>query len=91
MKKLILSIAVITGVSCSSANISMQLTNKTPRGISIQNVVKKDRVKAYMAAEKYCAKYAKVPRVVSTITQEQTEDFTPEMSTINYECLKPNR
>ncbi len=90
MKTLILSITAITIVSCSSANITMQLSNKTPRGVSINNVLKNEHSKAYMKAESYCARYAKVPRILTVVTQEKTEDFTPDMATINYECLKPN-
>ena len=91
MKTLILIIAAISAVSCSSPNIGMQLTNKTPRGLSIKNVLKNERAKAFMSAEKYCAKYGKVPRVLKSITQEQTEEFTPDMLMINYECLRPAR
>jgi len=90
MNKLITLLALLSISACSTVNTGMQQFDTSPRGISIKNVIKKDREKAYMAAEKYCAKYAKVPRVLKSFAQEKLEDFTPDMSTIKYECLKPN-
>ena len=47
----------------------MKFVNKSPRGISILNIMKEERSKAYQAAEKHCAKYYKVPRIIKSVEQ----------------------
>jgi len=91
MKILILSAIFITLISCSSTKVGMQFINKSPRGFEAINIKKEQYSKAYQAAEKHCAKYAKVPRILKTIKQEQNEDDFIPMQTITFECLKPNR
>ena len=70
----------------------MLFSNKNPRGISILNVSKDDRVKAYREAEKHCAKYSKVTRIIKNEKQEQPadEEIYRDLSTIIFECLKPS-
>ena len=88
MKILIAAALLPTLISCSSTGIEgMKFTNKSPRGISILNVVKEERSRAYQSAEKHCAKYYKVPRVLKTVKQESLDET---QSTMNFECVKPS-
>lgn len=90
MNKLILLIAVSSLVACSSTDTGMKIENKSPRALTISNIMKEDRVKAYRAAEKHCAKYSKVPRELRTIDQERSDDAPIPMRTVHYECIKPS-
>ena len=90
MKKLtaILTLfAMFSLLGCSSST-PLKLMNKSPRGVSVMNNAYGERAKAYRAAEKYCAKYYKVPRILRT--KRQTGETGKRMSTIFFECLKPN-
>jgi hypothetical protein len=90
MNKLVLLLSVASLVACSSTDTGMKFDKKTPRAISISNVKKADRVKAYRAAEKHCAKYSKVPRLLRKVKQE-TNDYSPiPMRTEHYECIRPS-
>ena len=91
MKILILTATLLSLISCSSTDGNgMKFTNKTPRGISILNIRKEERSKAYQSAEKHCAKYYKVPRVLKISEQEPLEEFQENMRTMNFECVKPS-
>lgn len=90
MKILILSATLLSLISCSSTDVGMKFTNKTPRGISILNIIKEERSRAYQSAEKHCAKYYKVPRVLKTIEQESLDETQAWMRTMNFECVKPS-
>ena len=83
------SIILLTLISCSSTDTGIKLLNKSPRGITISNIVKEELSKAYQTAEKHCAKYYKVPRVLKTINQEEDELQDP-MKTKFFECIKPS-
>lgn len=89
MYKLMFLIFVFSLTACATTDNGMKNTNKSPRGISILNVIKQDRAKAHRAAEKHCAKYYKVPRVLKSITQD--EESAIPMKTVIFECLKPNQ
>lgn len=90
MYKLILLIATFSLISCSSTDTGMKFESKGPRGIFISNIMKKDHVKAYRTAEKHCAKYSKVPRIVKTINYDTTEDSPVAMRAESYECIRPS-
>lgn len=92
MYKLVLTFIFFSLFSCSTAKTGMKNMNESPRGISIINIksTKQERVKAYRTAEKHCAKYYKVPRILHSIKQEQDEEFQTPMHTTNFECLKPS-
>lgn len=93
MYKLILLIAFFTLSACSTTNKSMTLVNKSPRGISIVNIKNEERSKAYQSAEKHCAKYSKVPRILSTKEQAKTDpddEMEKPLRTTVFECLRPS-
>ncbi len=66
----------------------MQFINKTPRGIKIINIMNEQHSKAYQTAEKHCAKYSKVPRVLKRI--KQAGDSEIPMTTLMIECIRPS-
>ena len=91
MKILITAAILLSLVSCSSTDVEgMKFTNKTPRGISILNIIKEEYSRAYQSAEKHCAKYYKVPRILKTVEQEPQYETQATMRTINFECVKPS-
>lgn len=91
MYKFILLITVLSLTACSATDSEgMIFSNKNPRGISVLNVVKEERVKAYREAEKHCAKYSKVPRVLKSDAQAVKDEYQAAMMTIIFECLKPS-
>ena len=91
MKILILATLLLSLISCSSTDVNgMKFTNKNPRGISILNIVKEERSRAYQSAEKHCAKYYKVPRVLKIVEQESVDETQSSMRTMNFECVKPS-
>jgi hypothetical protein len=91
MKILILLSTLLSLISCSSTNNDgMTFTNMTPRGISILNIRKEERSKAYQSAERHCAKYYKVPRILKTIDQQFEDELHTPMRTTNFECVKPS-
>ena len=83
MHKLILLIAISSLAACSATSDGMKYANKSPRGISILNIDKADHAKAYRLAEKHCAKYYKVPRILKTSRQSDSLG-----TTMAFECLK---
>ena len=90
MKRLILAATLLSLISCSSTDVNgMKFTSKTPRGISILNIKKEERSRAYQSAEKHCAKYYKVPRVLKIVEQESLDETQAAMRTMNFECVKP--
>lgn len=88
MYKLLFLFTLFTLTACSSTGSSVKYKNVSPRGISILNLIKEDRVKAYRTAEKHCAKYYKVPRVLRTIEQEGESEIP--LSTMVFECVRPS-
>jgi uncharacterized lipoprotein YehR (DUF1307 family) len=89
MNKLVLLLSVASLVACSSTDTGIKFSNKSPRGITVSNVYKEYRSKAYQSAERHCAKYSKVPRKLKTI--QETDKYTVERVTIKFECIKPSR
>ena len=90
INKIIFLSSVLLLTACASGHSGMKLESKGPRGIFISNIMKKDHVKAYRAAEKHCSKYSKVPRIVKTINYDTTEDSPTAMRTESYECIRPS-
>lgn len=89
--KLLLIAAALSLSACSATDTyGIKFMNKSPRGISIKNVLKEERVKAYRSAEKHCAKYYKVTRMLKSIEQEQEDELAAAKSTMVFECLKPS-
>lgn len=90
MKKLslILTLFPVFFLSGCATDVAMQFKDKSPRGITVMNNVKGERAKAFRAAEKHCAKYYKVPRILHI--KPQAEESEKIMNTITFECLKPN-
>ena len=89
MNKLVLLLSVASLVACASTETGIKFSDKTPRGITVSNVYKENRSKAYQSAEKHCAKYSKVPRKLKTL--RETDEYTVERVTIKFECIKPSR
>lgn len=90
MRKLLFLAALFSLIACAATHIGMKYVNKSPRGISILNIIKEMNSKAYQTAESHCAKYNKVPRIVKTVIQEQDDESQAQMSTIIFECVKPS-
>ena len=90
MKKLTLCLAFLAVTACSAPE-KKELTymNVTPRGISALNVRDEEKARVYQAAEKHCAKYSKVPRLLDTTKEE--DKFGINFSVMVFECLKPGR
>lgn len=89
MKKILLPFILLMLAGCSATGLpEMTYMDKNSRGISILNVKKEEHVKAYREAEKHCAKYFKVPRIIQSSVQLEKTDVP--MSTIIFECLKAN-
>ena len=83
---------IVTGLlltSCASTDDGVKFINKSPRGITIINILKEDYSKAYQKAEKHCAKYSKVPRILKK--KRQTESYDVEKLTLIMECIRPSR
>jgi len=89
MNKILLLIAISSLVACSSTKTGMQFVDKTPRGLKVINIMKEQQSKAYQTAEKHCAKYSKVPRVLKR-TKQVDESEIP-MTTMIFECIGPSR
>jgi len=68
---------------------AMKIQDKSPRGITVMNSVEGERAKAFRAAEKHCAKYYKVPRILH-IKPQQLEESEKIINTIIFKCLKAN-
>jgi len=92
MYKLILTLGFFSLFACSAPMLSMKSTNTSPKSITIKNIksTKQGRVKAYRTAEVHCAKYYKVPRILSSVNQEKFEEYQTKMHTTKFECLKPS-
>ena len=92
MYKLILALSFFSLFACSAPMLSMKVTNASPKSITINNIksTKQGRVKAYRAAEVHCAKYYKVPRILSPVNQEQVEAYQTKLHSTKFECLKPS-
>lgn len=88
MYKLILLIAIFSLAACSADG--MKSVDKSPRGIKIINITYEERSKAYRAAEKHCAKYYKVPRVLKSANQGQGNELQAPANSMIFECLKPS-
>ena len=90
MHKLLLLVALSSLIACTTTTKGMKYVNKSPRGISILNIIKEMHSKAYQTAESHCAKYNKVPRVLKSVIQEQDDESQAQMSTITFECVRPS-
>ena len=90
MNKFILLIVILSLAGCSTPPqvAAMKIMNATPIGISILNVDNSERVEAYRIAEKHCAKYQKVPRLLDSSKQLEKSDIP--LSTMVYQCLRPS-
>ena len=88
MYKVLFLIAIFSFGACSTASKGIKFVNKSPRGISILNIKKQEHSKAYQAAEKHCAKYFKVPRIIKSTEQQDESEIT--LHTTVFECLKPS-
>ena len=90
MKKLttVLTLFAMFSLFGCSSRAPLELMDKSPRGVSVMNNAYGERAKAYRAAEKHCAKYYKVPRILKT--KRQKGEPGKRLSTIFFECLKPN-
>ena len=90
MRKLLLLATLSSLIACAAPNNGMKYADKSPRGISILNITKEMRSKAYQTAESHCAKYNKVPRILKSVTQEQNDESQAQMNTITFECVRPS-
>lgn len=73
----------LTGCATSEA---MKFKDSGPRGITIHNIVKNERIQARLSADKHCAKYFKVALVLSS---KAATDESRGMMVV--ECIKPNQ
>jgi len=90
MRKVLIPFALISLISCSATTNEMQYRDKSPRGITIINIIKEKHSRAYQSAESHCAKYNKVPRVLKSVVQQQDDDSLTKMSTTTFECVRPS-
>ncbi len=88
MNRFILLLSFSLLAACSAPIKTLIQVGKSPNGITIENIIKKDHVKAYRLAEKHCAKYAKVPRALKSVDKEADDEVPVSMRTTSYECLK---
>ena len=94
MKNLMTFIVLLTLISCSSSDNRVKYKDKSPRGISILNVTKSERSKAYQTATSHCYKYNKVPKIRKILKQAvQYEDDlalqNEDMITMIFICIRP--
>ncbi len=89
MRKLLIMTASFSLFACSTVQIEMKYTNKSPGGITISNIVKEKQSRAYQIAESHCAKYNKVPRITKTVIQASYDDSQKKMRTTDFECVRP--
>ena len=90
MHKLLLLLASLSLLACSATPLEMGFINKTHSGITITNISREKHSRAYQEAEGHCAKYNKVPRVLKTISQEAGDDSIEQLSTTQFECVRPS-
>ena len=89
MKNLFLASLFLLLNACSTPEVpAMKLMALSPDGIVIMNIDKTERVEAYRLAEKHCAKYAKVPRLIET--SKQLEETDVPLLRMNFACLRPS-
>jgi len=90
MKNLTLTFALVATLLLSgcATEVPMKLQDKSPRGITIVNSIDGKQAKAFRSAEKHCAKYYKVPRILQI--KPQIKESEKAMNTIIFECLKAN-
>ena len=91
MKKLILILTILATLSLAACttDTSMKMKDISSRGISITGIIPGNRSKAYRAAEKHCAKYYKVPRVLKSESQLHESEGTKV--TMVFECVRQNQ
>lgn len=94
MKNLMIFIALLTLISCSSTDNLVKYKDKSPSGISIMNITKSDNAKAYQAATSHCQKYNKVPKIRKILKQTKPNEDDldlqiKEMKTIIFICIRP--
>ena len=94
MKNLMILIALLTLISCSTTDNLVKYKDKSPRGISVMNITKSDNAKAYRAATSHCQKYNKVPKIRKILKQTtHNEDdqslIIEDMNTIIFICIRP--
>lgn len=88
MNRFILLLSFSLLAACSAPIKTLIQVDKSPNGITIENIIKEEHVKAYRLAEKHCAKYAKVPRVLKSMDKEADDESSISLRTTSYECLK---
>lgn len=87
MKTSLFIALLISLTACASSKIAgMQFTDQSPGGITVINIIKEERVKAYRSAEAHCSKYTKVPRMIKSITHDELD---VAVSTMKFECIRP--
>lgn len=88
MKNIItlLTLSSVLSLSGCATKEPMKFKDFSPRGITVTNIVKSERIQARLSAEKHCAKYFKVARVLSSKAATETT-----MGSLVVECIKPNQ
>lgn len=90
MKKISLFVVFTALTACAAApEPGIQYMNVSPGGISALNVRDEEKARVYQAAEKHCAKYSKVPRLLDTT--KKVDDYNVTFTTMVFECLRPGR
>lgn len=82
----LLAVSGILAVSGCATDNTMKFSDFSPRGITVSNIMKNERIQARLSAEKHCAKYFKVARVLSS---KAATEYTK--GTLVVECIKPNQ
>lgn len=88
MKNIIILLAIssILLLSGCATKKPMEFKDFSPRGITVTNIAKSERIQARLSAERHCAKYFKVARVLNS--KAATESTT---GSLVVECIKPNQ
>jgi hypothetical protein len=90
MKNLSITFIFLSLISCSTPQVeAMKFMSASPNGLSILNIDRTERVEAYRLAERHCAKYSKVPRLIESYNQLEKTDIP--LMTMIFQCLRVSR
>ncbi len=88
MDKVFLLIVFVTLAACAAAPQHMQVEKAVASGMTIHNIPKGKKAKAFRMAEKHCAKYNKAAQTRQVIRTQEADEYQPELSTMIFSCLR---
>lgn len=92
MKTLLIFAVFFTLSACSPTKIlKLHVINQSPNGMTVVNITKTERVKAYRSSEAHCSKYSKVPRMIKLTEQDQHNGAGVELLSMKFECIRPTK